>query len=37
MKAEPYNAIDESLIKKRAELVKNNENNDASFNGGNFG
>ncbi len=25
MKLEPYNAIDESLIKKRAELVKNNE------------
>ena len=25
MKAEPYNAIDESLIKKRAEMVKNNE------------
>ena len=25
MKEEPYNAIDESLIKKRAELVKNNE------------
>ena len=25
MKAEPYNAIDESLLKKRAELVKNNE------------
>ena len=25
MKVEPYNAIDESLIKKRAELVKNNE------------
>ena len=25
MKAEPYNTIDESLIKKRAELVKNNE------------